>query len=128
MPRIAMIFGAALIAVGLIGYVAAQFASLTALIPALFGVLLVALGWLAEIRPGARQHAMHAAAALALVGLLATARGLLKLPTLLGGGELERPAAVVSQSVMALVCLVFLVLCVQSFVQARRASQGGQSA
>lgn len=128
MPRIAMIVGAALVAVGLVGYVAAQFSSLTALIPALLGVLLVALGWLAEIRPGARQHFMHAAAALALVGLLATARGLLKLPTLLGGGELERPAAVVSQSVMALVCLVFVVLCVQSFVQARRASRGGQSA
>ena len=47
--------------------------------------------------------------------------GLMGLPALLSGSEVERPAAVVSQSIMAILMAVFVGLCVRSFIAARRA-------
>lgn len=125
MPKLAAGLGLILILLGLAAYAGSGAASWTALIPTLFGVPLAALGWLARAERF-RMHAMHAAAALALLGLIGTVRGLFKLPALLTGGDLPRPAAVWVQSIMAVLCLVFLVLCVKSFVDARRA-RGGTS-
>jgi hypothetical protein len=71
------------------------------------------------------MHAMHAAATLALVGFLAMIPGLVKLARWAGGTVPARPAAVVSQSIMAGLMLVFLVLCVRSFINARRARTAG---
>lgn len=119
MANVTIGFGAALIILGVVGYVASGAASWTALIPALFGVLLAALG-VAARRERVRMHAMHGAAVLGVLGLLGSARGLLKLPALLSGGALDRPAAVAAQSVMALLCLAFVALCVKSFIDARR--------
>jgi hypothetical protein len=47
--------------------------------------------------------------------------GIPKILTIMGGGELERPAAAVAQGLMALLCLIFLVFAVRSFIVARRA-------
>ena len=54
-----------------------------------------------------------------LLGFLGSARGLLQLPALLTGGEVARPAAVMAQSVMAILMLLFVFLCVRSFINAR---------
>ena len=62
---------------------------------------------------------MHAAAAVALLGFLPSVPGLLGIPDLLAG-QAARPAAVVLRSVMAVLCLAFLVAAVRSFVLARR--------
>jgi hypothetical protein len=64
---------------------------------------------------------MHLAAALALVGMLGSARGVPGVLSLLSGGEVARPAAAVVQALMAALCLAFLVLAIRSFVAARRA-------
>ena len=45
--------------------------------------------------------------ALAAIGLLATVGGIPKLASMMGGGEVDRPAAVVSQSIMAVISLVY---------------------
>jgi hypothetical protein len=119
MPRITVLTGAILIVLGVASYLATGRASVTALIPAFFGLPILILGWLAT-RVTWRRHAMHAATGLALLGLLGSARGVPATITLLSGSTVERPAAAVAQSVMALVCLVFLVLAVRSFVTARR--------
>jgi len=111
--------GLALIALGLIGYFATGMVSMTALIPAFFGAGLLLVGLLAR-RESRRKHAMHFAVALGTVGFFGALPGLFKLPALLAG-EAERPAAVVSQSLMALLLLLFVVLCVKSFIDARRA-------
>ena len=121
MPNVTIALGVLLILLGVGGYVASGGASWTALIPALFGVPMVLLGILAG-QERWRRHAMHAAAALALLGVLGTARGLIGLVTLVAGGEVARPAATVSQAIMAILCVVFLALCVRSFVSARRKS------
>jgi len=138
MPGITVLTGGVLIAVGVIGWWPHHAA--TALIPAYLGGLLALLGLL-SFKPGLRKHTMLAAAAVALLGFIGCAvmAGPL-LPKLLSegkvmkplpdGGERDATAAVTSQAVTGLVCLVFVILCVNSFVQARllRKTQGGPAA
>ena len=119
MPGITVLFGAALIGVGVVGFVQTGSQHYTALIPAGLGGVLALLGLL-SFKDALHKHTMHAAALVGLLGLLGTIMGVMKLVTLLSGGEVERPAAVVSQSVTAALCAVFLALCVNSFIQAHR--------
>jgi len=126
MPTLAVVLAMFLIVLGGGGYAGSRMASPTALIPAGFGLVFLLLGWVA-IYDAARKHAMHAAALLALVGTAATARGLMKLPTLLWGGEVARPLAVVSQSAMCLACGLFLIAAIKSFVDARRRRAAAES-
>ena len=122
MPNTSVWFGRLLIILGLIGYGYGIYngnASPTALIPAVFGVILMILGHLAQSKENLRQHLMHGAVIVGLLGFLATISSFLKLPALLAGTA-ERPAAVISQAIMALLCLVFVVLCVKSFIDARK--------
>jgi hypothetical protein len=67
-----------------------------------------------------RKHAMHAAVLVALLGFLGSVRGLAQLGALFDGTA-ARPAAVIAQTVMAVLTLGYIVLAVRSFVQARRA-------
>lgn len=122
MPRISAGVGTSLLILGVGAYFASGQASPTALIPAPFGIALVALGLIAR-KASSTKHAMHAAAVLALVGFAGSANGLPDLFRLLAGGAVERPLAAVAKSLMALVLASFLVLCIQSFRQARKARQ-----
>ena len=121
MPNATVGLGVLLILLGLFAFFGSGQESVTALIPAFFGLPLLILGLLARARDAWRKHAMHAAAAIALLGLLGTITGVPKLLTLLGGGEVARPTAAVVQSVMALLCAIFVALAVRSFMAARRA-------
>jgi hypothetical protein len=114
-----MVFGGMLVVLGVVGYVLTGSEHPTALIPAGAGILFVICGGLAMM-PAARKHAMHAAAALALLGFLGTVPGIIKLVKWQFGTVPARPAAVVSQSIMALLTLLFVLLCVRSFINARR--------
>ena len=113
-----MVFGALLTLLGLAGYFLTGTSSLTALIPAIFGLLLLALGFLARSEP-VRKHAMHAAATVALVGCIGALIPLVRTPIGL------RPAmAVFSQGAMVVLTAVFVALCIRSFGDARRARAG----
>lgn len=112
-------FGILLLVLGVAGYAASGGASLTALIPAALGLLLLLLGLVAR-DPARRKFAMHIAVVVGLIGFLGSLPGLLKLPALLGGQPVARPAAVLAQSLMAALTGVFVALCVRSFVLARR--------
>jgi hypothetical protein len=127
MRIVTLLFGLFLIALGMVGYVATGSEHWTALIPAAFGLVFLLLGELSR-RDNLRMHVMHAAALLSLIGFAATARGFLGLARIMGGGEVERPAAVISQSLMALSCLVYLALCIRSFVEARRRRRARETA
>jgi hypothetical protein len=119
MANTAIGFGAAFIALGLAGYFGTGQTSLTALIPAVLGVVLVLLGVRAR-DPEKRKHAMHAAAVVGLIGFLGTARSLANLGALLSGDPVERPNAVIAQVLMAVLSLIFVALCAKSFIDARR--------
>ncbi len=120
MPGLSAGFGVSLLALGVGVYLASGRSSLTALIPAAFGLALFALGLLAK-RPSATKHAMHAAAAIALVGFLGSADGIVGLGRMVAGGSVELPLAVAAKGVMAAGLAAFLWLCVKSFRQARLA-------
>ncbi len=121
MASTTMVIGVLMIVLGLAGYFGTGTSSFTALIPAVFGILFVALGAAAR-NPGARRHAMHGAAALALIGFLATVRSFAALPAAMSGAEtLRGPGAVYSQAAFAVLSGILLVLCVKSFIDARRA-------
>ena len=120
MPQITMAVGSLLILIGVGFYFGTGATSLTALIPAALGLPMAITGVIA-LRERWRKHAMHAAVLVALLGFLGSARGLLSLPALLSGAELARPAAVAAQAITAILCLAFVALAVNSFVQARRA-------
>lgn len=121
MPTLAIVFGLILDAMGLGAYLASGAKSITALIPAFFGTPILICGLLAKFVPGIRMHVMHVAA---LFGLLGTLGGLgMGLPKLGGliAGTIERPMAPAMQIALGTVSLVFLALCVKSFIDARRA-------
>lgn len=119
MPTVTIVTGVLLALLGIGSYFATGQASITALIPAFFGVPLAILGALARDEKRLKT-AMHIAAALGLVGFLGGAPGLFKLPALLWGQEVARPAAVKTQAAMAAILGVFVALCVKSFIDARR--------
>ena len=117
MPSITIALGVALIIVGLAGYFLTGAVSLTALIPAGFG-LVIALAGVVARDDRMRKHAMHDAVLVALLGFLGSVRGVLQIGALLDGTA-ARPAAVVSQTIMAVLTLGYIVVAVRSFVQAR---------
>ena len=119
MPATTIALGAVLIVLGLGGYVLTGAASLTALIPAAFGLLLALAGLLAR-DDRKRMHAIHAAVVIALLGFLGSVRGLLRIGDVFHATS-ARPAAIVAQSIMALLTLGYIVVAVRSFIQARKA-------
>ena len=110
-----ILFGLLLTALGLAGYLIAGAASVTALIPAFFGVVLLVLGFLARAE-SLRKHAMHAAAAVALIGFAGALMSLLRAPF-----ATRSALANFSQAAMAVLTAAFVVLCIMSFRNARRA-------
>ena len=119
MAKLTIAYGVIFILMGLYGYFGISSESITALIPAFFGVPMLIFGWLA-LNEKYLKHAMHGAAVLTLLGFAGTVSGLFKFFKMLGGAELERPAAVTVQAIMAVMCLVFLILAVKSFIDARK--------
>ena len=118
MPNTAILCGVILIALGVAGYVSGVMsnrASITALIPAFFGIVLAGLGIASRANEGLRKHLMHAAVLVALLGFIATAGRLLSRMS-----ELTASPAVISQAIMAVICLVFVILAIRSFAAARR--------
>lgn len=118
MPLTAIICGIILIILGIVGYATAVMnnnASITALIPAFFGIVLAGLGAVAQTMENLRKHLMHAAVVVALLGFFATAGRLISRLS-----QLTVSPAVISQAIMAIVCLIFVVLAIRSFAAARR--------
>ena len=119
MTTVTRAVGAVLIALGVLAYVGTGFASLTALILAALGLVILVLGALAS-REALHRHMIHAALAVALLGLIGS------IPTaaqLLTGAE--RPAASIVALFTVLVCAAYLGMGIRSFVAARRATDAG---
>ncbi|MFQ3670730.1 MAG: hypothetical protein SNJ84_04655 [Verrucomicrobiia bacterium] len=119
MVRITLITAALLIGVGVVGYFLTGMASWTALIPAFLGLLMGLSAVLAKKKESLHKHMMHAAAGIALVGLLGTWRGFFGLFRWIGGEGTGNFSAALAQGVTFLILAVFLGLCVRSFVLAR---------
>lgn len=120
MPNTAILFGRLLIVLGIIGYGYGLYAtpdkaSWTALIPAFFGLVLMILGHLSNAKEDLRKHLMHAAAMVGLIGFIVP---LIRILPKLGDFQFTFASAMLIS--MSVLCLIFVVLCVKSFVDARR--------
>jgi hypothetical protein len=93
-------------------------ASVTALIPAAFGVVLMLLGLYGKSE-GRRRTAMHIAMGAALAGIVGSIGGLVPAVQWLSGSEIARPAAAVSRSLMAITLVIYLAMGIRSFIAAR---------
>lgn len=127
MGKITIVFGILLIALGIVGYVGTGSEHPTALIPAYFGAVLALLGAVAVAKPSLNMHVMHAAVLVGLLGFFGSISGVIALLKMLGGTQPERPAAVYAKSVMCGLMLVYIVMCVRSFIAARKARKAGSA-
>ncbi|GAA4882034.1 hypothetical protein [Serinicoccus chungangensis] len=117
MPRTTTLLGVVLVAVGVVGWLAAGMSSWTALIPAVLGAVLAVCGLLGRSNP---KVWIHAALVVALLGALGTIRNVLGLADL-ASGDAERPLAVVAGTITFVLLVAYLVLGIRSFVAVRRA-------
>jgi hypothetical protein len=120
MRKIAIITGSLLILLGTSTYFMqdAGQRSPTALIPAVIGMVFAVCG-AAATTPKRNMLAMHIAALFALVGTAPLGMALPKLLRAAGGQVLARPEAVYAQLATGVLCLIFLILAIRSFVTAR---------
>lgn len=102
-----IVLGAALVVLGIGAYVLSDFASVTALIPAVFGVLMALLGTV-ERRTGRQRLPVYGIGVLAALGVLGSMRGIPDVIALLTGGAVESTVAAVAQGAMIVVGLVLL--------------------
>lgn len=125
MAKVTLVFAALMIALGLVGYLGSGRQYPTALIPLWWGVALAIFGFLA-LSPSERRRKifMHVNVAIGLLGfigaLVESVRGYGK-PAPAGvntSGFLISAEA--SKITMAVLMLIYVVLCVRSFINARR--------
>lgn len=120
--------GLALVAIGVIAFVGSGADSVTALIPAALGVVLVVLALLADRQPERRATWAHAALGVALLGVLGSASRLGDLPDLLSGDDVELPWATGANAAVTVVLIAYLVAGFRSFRAARAAEREGADA
>jgi hypothetical protein len=121
MAKVTVLFGILLILLGGAGFMLTGQKFPTSLIPSAFGVLLVTFGSLAENPdPKRRMLFMHIAVTIGLLGFLATAPALVQVVELFKGKLFPYPAAVEEKAAMSALLLIYVVLCVRSFIAARR--------
>ena len=104
-----LFYGLLLTALGLIGYFATGQASKTALIPCIFGLPTIMLAVFTWFKSGISKQTTIAALIIAVLALGGTVAGLSKLVVLLTGGNVERPIAIIVQSIMAIASLIYVI-------------------
>lgn len=126
MAKVTLLFAAVLIALGVVGYVGSGSHFPTALIPAWFGAALAVFGFLAmSPSEGRRKLFMHINVTIGLLGfiggLVEAIRGYGKPAP--GGVDTSQflITAETSKAVMAGLLFIYVLLCVRSFINARRA-------
>ena len=125
MAKVTLIFAGLLIALGLVGYVGTGSQHSTALIPAGFGVLLGIFGGLAISPSEARRKLfMHVNVTIGLIAFLGgAAEGVRGYVHASSAGLQPDMVALASKLTMAGLMLIYVILCVRSFIAARRSGK-----
>ena len=122
MAKMSFVFAALLVVLGLAGFFGTGSQFPTALIPTWFGLALAVFGWLA-ISPSEKRRKlfMHINVTIGLVGFLGAAwRALTAYGNARSAGVDPNKIALGSQLAMAGLLLIYVLMCVKSFVDARR--------
>lgn len=119
MAKVTLVFAALLIALGLAGYFGTGSQHPTALIPAWIGLAVGVFGALA-ISPseGRRKLFMHINVTIGLLGLIGTVVEIVRSSL---SGKAPDAIAMASKYSLAALLLIYVILCVRSFIAARRA-------
>jgi hypothetical protein len=122
MAKLTVLFGILLILLGGASFILTGHTHYTSLIPAGFGILLIIFGRLAETPETRRRMLfMHIAVTIGLLGFLATAPALVSAVQLFKGTKLFLyPAAIEEKAAMSALMLIYVLICVRSFIAARR--------
>ena len=119
MAKFTMLVGFVLMVVSLGFWFLMGRADMAALHPAGLGVLMVIAGALANTEDAKRRMLwMHIAVTLGLIGLLIT--GIRVVLEVVHGTTGLHPLAFEERAMVAVICLIFVGLCVRSFIAARR--------
>jgi fucose 4-O-acetylase-like acetyltransferase len=120
MAKLGIGFGVVLILLGIWGFVAVNNTYPTVLVPFWFGLALAISGALARTADARRRKLwIHTAAGLGLLGFLSAAtRAIIMLVK--AHGAPDYPIVFTNQVAMAVICLVYVLLCVRSFIAVRR--------
>jgi len=119
-------FGFALVLLGAVGFVMTGSTHLTALIPCGFGTLMAIAGALAITNDAKKRMVwMHVAVTVGLLGFLGSFSRAVDEYIQAHGEALAHPVAVEDQAAMAAICLIFVLLCIRSFIAARKAREQG---
>ena len=125
MAKVTLLFAVLLVLLGLAGYLGTGSQYPTALIPTWFGMVLGLFGYLAMSPDESRRKLfMHINVTVALVGFLGSAgravQGYLHAKS---AGLEPNQIALASQITMAGLLLIYVILCVRSFIAARRSGK-----
>jgi hypothetical protein len=125
MAKVTLIFAVLLVILGLAGYLDTGSQYPTALIPTWFGLALGVFGYLAMSPSESRRKLfMHVNVTIGLLGFIGGAveavRGYLHAQA---AGVEANPVALASKVTMAGLMLIYVVLCVRSFIAARRSGK-----
>src|SRR5699024_9101280 len=115
MPRTTIGTGALLIIMGVIAYIATAFASWTALIPAILGMIMIICGLVAIGRP---KIGLVLALVVAFMGILGTALNVMQLGELIAGNA-ERPAALLTRELTFLFLIIYDIIGVRVLITVR---------
>jgi hypothetical protein len=123
MSRFTLYFGAILTGIGIYFFMITGSTHPTALIPTWFGLAIALCGLLADSKDVSRRKLfMHIAVTVGLFGFLfpgfMVAKDLVKAHS--DGLPVAHPTAVHEQLLMAILCFIFVLFCVRSFILARR--------
>jgi hypothetical protein len=121
MAKVTLVFAVLLIALGMTGYLGTGSAHPTALIPAWIGLAL-GFGGLLAISPneGRRKLFMHINVTIGLLGFLGTAVEIARSFIATASPD---AIALTAKIALALLLLVYVILCVRSFIAARRSGK-----
>jgi len=122
MAKVTLVFAALLIALGLVGYLGTGSMHPTALIPTWFGLALGVFGLLAMSPSESRRKLfMHVNVTIGLVGFIgAVIVAIQGYVHATSAGMAPDMIALASKLTMAGLLLIYVVLCVRSFIAARR--------
>jgi fucose 4-O-acetylase-like acetyltransferase len=120
MAKLTIVFGILLIILAVIGFVSTGSTHPTALIPAGLGLLFVIFGVMANTHDSKKRMLwMHISVTIALLAFIGTIPAAIDSIRLSRGVEFPHPAAVLEKAAMSLLCLIYVLFCIRSFINAR---------
>ena len=120
MAKLTIVFGVLLILLAVIGFVSTGSAHPTALIPAGLGLIFVLFGVMANTTDSRKRMLwMHISVTIALLAFLGTIPADIDSFRISRGVEFPHPAAILEKAAMSLLCLIYVLFCIRSFINAR---------